>query len=71
MFRKIYAFKNIGEASLLISLLKSNKFHPLELQTSSHCGVAGADIFYYVQIHDKEYEAAKNFLIKEGYKDVL
>jgi len=71
MFKKIYAFKNIGKASLLISLLKSNKFHPLELQTSSHCSIAGADIFYYVQIPEQEYESAKSFLIKEGYKDIL
>lgn len=55
----------------MISLLKSNGFQPLELQTSSHMSFAGADFFHYVEISDQEYEAAKEFLIKQGYKNVV
>lgn len=71
MFKKIYAFRNSAEAGMLISLLKSNKFHPLELQTSDHLSFAGADIFYYVQVREDEYELAKKFLIQQGHKDIL
>jgi hypothetical protein len=33
--------------------------------------IAGADIYYYVQIPEEEYESAKEFLINQGYKDTL
>lgn len=71
MSKKIYGFKNSAEAGMMIALLKNNKFHPPELQTSSHLSFAGADLYYYVQIPEEEYESAKKFLIKQGYKDIL
>ena len=71
MLKKLYAFKSSAEAGMMISLLKSNKFHPLELQTSDHLSFAGADMWYYVQIPEEEYEPVKKFLVKQGYEDVL
>ncbi len=71
MFKKIYAFKNSAEAGMLISLLKSNGFHPLDLQTSAHVSMAGADTFYYVQVPEKEYESIKNLLIEQNYTDII
>ena len=71
MIKKIYACKNMADAGMIISLLKSNGFNPLELQTSPHVSVAGADIYYYVQIPEEEYKSATEFLLANGYKDVL
>lgn len=69
--KKIYACRYTADADMIISLLKDNKFNPLELQMSPHVGTAGADIFFYVQISDEEYESAKKFLINNGFKDVI
>ena len=71
MLKNVAWLKSSAEAGLVISLLKNNGFQPLELQTSPHVSFAGADLFYYVQIPDQEYEAAKEFLIKLGYKNVV
>ncbi|MBM3253185.1 MAG: hypothetical protein FJZ16_02890 [Candidatus Omnitrophica bacterium] len=71
MLKKIYACKSSAEAGMIISLLKSNRFNPLELQTSPHVSLAGADIYYYVQIPEEEYKPAREFLISNGFKDIL
>lgn len=69
--KRIYACKSSADAGMIISLLKSNGFNPLALDTSSHIGFAGADLYYYVQVFKKEYEKAKKFLIKSSFKDVI
>ena len=56
---------------MIISLLQSNGFNPLELQTSPLVGIGGADIFFYVQIPAEEYKQAKEFLLSNDFKDVL
>ena len=71
MFKRIYAFRYGAEAGTIISLLKNNGYHPLDLQLSPHVGTAGADIYYYVQVPEEEYESAKQFLITLGYKKVI
>jgi len=69
--KKIYSFRSSAEAGMTISLLKSQGFHPYELDTSSHMSFAGADFWYYVQVPETEYETAKIFLIENGFKDVM
>jgi len=71
MLKKIYAFKSSAEAGLMVSLLKTNKFHPLDVQTAGHLAFAGADMWYYVQIPEEEYAAASQFLQQNGYKEIL
>ncbi len=71
MYKRIYACKNILDAEMIISLLKEGGFHPLDLQTSPHVAIAGADTYYHVQIPDQEYESVKEFLINQGHKEVL
>ena len=71
MFKKIYVCRSSAEAGMVISLLKSNGFNPMELQTSPLVGIAGADLYYYVQIPVGEYESAKEFLLTNDFKDVL
>ena len=71
MLKKIYAFKSSAEAGLMVSLLKTNKFHPLDVQTASHLAFAGADMWYYVQVPESEYDEIKKFLVQNSFKDVL
>ena len=68
VFKEIYATRDYGEAVTTISLLMASGFHPLELQTSSHVSIAGADVYYYVQVSDEESESAKEFLKDAGFK---
>ncbi|MCX5680678.1 MAG: hypothetical protein NT079_00005 [Candidatus Omnitrophica bacterium] len=69
--KEIYGFKSSAEAGMMISLLKSHKFHPLEIQPSNALSFAGLLMRYYVQIPEKEYNSAKKFLIEQGYRDIL
>ena len=69
--KKIYACKSSAEAGMIISLLKSKGFNPFDLDISSHVGFAGADLYYYVRVPEREYGKAKKFLIKNNFKDVI
>ena len=69
--KKIYACINSAEAGMIVSLLKGNGFNPFELDTSSHVGFAGADLYYYVRVPEQEYESAKKFLIENNLKDTI
>lgn len=69
--KRIYVCKSSAEAGMIVSLLKSNGFTPLDFDTSSHIGFAGADLYYYVQVPEQEYEKAKKFLIKRNFKDIV
>lgn len=71
MFKKLYVCRSTAEAGMVISLLQGNGFNPLELQTSRLAGVAGADMYNYVEIPLEEYKAAKEFLLANDFKDVL
>ena len=71
MFKKLYVCRNSAEAGLVISLLQSNGFNPLEMQTSPLVGIAGADLYCYVRIPVEEYGPAKEFLLANDFKDVL
>ena len=69
--KKVYSCRYSSEAGMIISLLNSNDFHPIDLDMSSHVTFAGADIWYYVQVPKTEYETVKKFLIENGFKDVM
>ena len=56
---------------MVISLLQSNGFNPPELQSSRLVGIAGADMYNYVEIPVEEYKPAKEFLLANEFKDVL
>ena len=43
---------------MVISFLKAEGFHPLDLQMSSFVGFAGADQCYFVQVPPEEVETA-------------
>ncbi len=69
--KKIYFSKNLGEVEIIIALLKENNYHPMESQISPHASIAGADIFYHVEISENEYERAKEFLKEQGFNNIL
>jgi hypothetical protein len=71
MFKKIYVCRSSAEAGMIISLLQSNGFNPLELQTSPLAGIGGADIYFYVQVPVEEFKPARDFLLANDFKDVL
>jgi hypothetical protein len=71
MFKKLYVCRSSAEAGMVISLLQSNGFNPPELQTARLVGIAGADMYNYVEIPVEEYESAKEFLLANEFKDVL
>ena len=50
------------EAGLLMSILESAGLHPLELNTSGHYSVAGADIDYSVRVPTMEATEAREIL---------
>lgn len=50
------------EADLLISVLSDAGLHPLELQTSGHISLAGADIDYSVRVPTSELAEADSVL---------
>ncbi|MDD4954560.1 MAG: hypothetical protein PHP17_00765 [Candidatus Omnitrophica bacterium] len=69
--KKIYFSKNLGEVEIIIALLKENNYDPMESRISPHASIAGADIFYHVEIPENEYESAKEFLKDQGYNNIL
>ena len=69
--KRLYVCKSSAEAGMIISLLKSEGFDPLDLDTSSHVGFAGADLWYYIQLPEKQYELAKKFLTENNFNDVI
>ena len=50
------------EAGLLISILENAGLHPVELSTSGHFSVAGADIEYPVRVPTTEVSEAREVL---------
>lgn len=47
---------------MLITYMRSAGLHPLELNTSSHFSLAGADIAFRIEVPTNELSAAREFL---------
>jgi hypothetical protein len=69
LFPRIYAAHTAVQAQVVISFLRAEGFHPLELQTSSSIWLAGADMSYHVQVPLEEVQAATEALKVNGYGD--
>lgn len=50
------------EADLLISALRSEGLHPLDLQTAGHISLGGADVSYHIQVPTSELDQVAEFL---------
>ena len=68
--KRVYFSKNLGEVGAVIARLKQEGYHPYDCQISDHVSVAGADMFYYVEVVEDEADAARDFLKKQGYENV-
>jgi len=71
MFRKLCVFSTYEAAGMVASLLRTNGFHPVDVEQSPHAFLAGADQFYFVQLPESEIETGRKFLIAEGYEKHL
>jgi len=71
MFVRIAFVRNFSEAGRIQSLLESEGFHPMPVDSSSHITVAGAEQGYHVEIPETEAEAARAFLEKKGFGNWL
>ncbi len=67
MYKKLYACTHIGEADIIVSLLKRNGFNPSEFYTSCLPGILDDEQYYYVKILEEEYPQAKDFLARQGF----
>jgi len=61
-FTVVRSARTAIEADLLIAALRSADFHPLDLNTSGHYTIGGADIAFRVRIPTTELVAAQEFL---------
>jgi hypothetical protein len=71
LFPRIYAAPTATQAEVVISFLKAQGFHPIDLQMSSIVFFAGADQSYHVQVPPEEVEAATEALKTNGYGDSI
>jgi hypothetical protein len=69
MFPRIYAAQNAAQADVVISFLKAQGLHPLDLQMSPIAFFGGADQLFHVQVPSEEVEAATEALKANGYGD--
>lgn len=56
------------EADMLIGVLRSAGLHPLDLDTTSHFSIAGADVSFHIEVPTSEVGAAKALLDSFGSK---
>lgn len=61
-FTTIRTTRTRAEAGLLISMLQQSGLHPLEIGTSSHYSLAGAEIDYPIQVPTAEAKEAREIL---------
>lgn len=67
MFETVFRGRTQSEADLAISLLRSMGLHPMDLQTSPHITLAGAELSYRVEVPEAEAAQARQILTEAGY----
>jgi hypothetical protein len=65
---KIAFFDNYSEACLAANQLKEKNVNTLDVNTSNHVSIAGAEQFYYIEVPSEDVENAKTALVEMGYK---
>ncbi len=58
----------MGTAVTIHSYLRGHGFHPLPLNTSAHINLAGAELWYYIEVPVEEAKEAKQLLIDIGHE---
>lgn len=62
VFSVVRTTRTAIEADLLIAGLRSAGLHPLDLETASHCSLAGADVSFHLEVPTTELSAVREFL---------
>lgn len=69
---RIAAVDDYGIGGLMVDRLRGLGLRALDLETSSHISVAGAEQFYLIELVDEtQAEQARAALAKWGYKEYL
>jgi hypothetical protein len=61
-FSVVRTVRTAVEADMLIAFMRSAGLHPLDLVTSSHISLAGADIAFHIEVPTDELNQAREFL---------
>jgi len=61
-FQVIRSTRTVEEADAVIATLRSAGFHPLDLESTSHCSTAGFDIACEIEVPREEAHAARELL---------
>jgi len=61
-FSVVRTVRTAVEADMLITFMRSAGLHPLDLNTSSHFSLAGADIEFPIAVPSAELNLAREFL---------
>ncbi len=69
--KRLCSIREMTEAGTVHSLLQSHGLHPLPLDTSSHIFVAGADLWYHVEVPEAEMKDGRLILTACGWEKAL
>jgi hypothetical protein len=65
-FSVVRTVRTAAEADMLIAFLRSEGLHPLDINTSAHFSLAGAEIDFPIEVPTEELEAARELLKAYG-----
>jgi hypothetical protein len=69
---RIAVVHDYGIAGLIVDRLRERGVRTMDVETSSHASVAGADQFYFIEIVDeRQIEDARTALTEMGYQKNL
>ena len=66
-FSLVRTVRTAVEADMLITFMRNAGLHPLDLNTSSHFSLAGADVEFRIEVPTEELNAAREFF--KGHND--
>jgi hypothetical protein len=61
-FSVVRTVRTVLEADMLITFMRSAGLHPLDINTSSHCSLAGAEIEFPIEVPTAELTEARELL---------
>lgn len=68
---RIAAIKEQAFAGLIISQLQEVGLNPIDISTSGHVALGGAEQYYYIAVVEEEAAKAKEALIDLGYEKYI
>lgn len=71
MIVRLAAIKEQAFAGLIISQLQEVGLNPIDISTSGHVSLGGAEQYYYIAVVEEEAAKTKEALIDLGYEEYL